>query len=269
MNDVFGPDYASAYDLLYAGKDYEAECDAIERALAEHGSFTARRLLDLGCGTGGHAIPLALRGYEVVGIDRSEAMLSAARVKATDVGVARRISFRRGDLVDTHVDPSCDAAIMMFAVLGYLARPRRATAALRNTHRNLCTGALLIFDFWYGPAVRREPPGPRQRIVEDGGERIVRLASSELDGEAETCTVSFQLRRMRGGSVIGETLEKHTLRYYDREPLRELLAASGFQMLHLGGFPDDQREPGETGWSAMCVARAVEPESATTFRPPS
>ena len=102
---------------------------------------------------------------------------------------------------------------------------------MRNIHRNLRTGALLIFDFWYGPAVRREPPGPRQRIVEDGGERIVRLASSELDGEAETCTVSFQLRRMRGGSVIGETPEKHTLRYYDREPLRELLAAS-----HRGRF---------------------------------
>ena len=65
---VFGAEYSAAYDLLYQDKDYEAEVDVIEHVFATHGHGRVRRVLDLGCGTGGHAAPLAQRGYEVVGI---------------------------------------------------------------------------------------------------------------------------------------------------------------------------------------------------------
>src|SRR5207248_11417549 len=71
IEGVFGPQYAEAYDTLYRDKDYSAECDAIEHVFRLYGIGPVRRVLDLGCGTGGHAVPLAERGYEVVGVDRS------------------------------------------------------------------------------------------------------------------------------------------------------------------------------------------------------
>jgi len=82
---VFGSCYAAAYDSFYAAKDYEAECRLLERVFEKYGAKPVRRILDLGCGTGGHAIPLARRGYTVVGIDRSEAMLVAAKAKSAAV----------------------------------------------------------------------------------------------------------------------------------------------------------------------------------------
>lgn len=67
MKELFGSDYANCYDALYAEKDYEAECDLIERVLRAHGDGKIGTILDLGCGTGNHALPLAERGFEVVG----------------------------------------------------------------------------------------------------------------------------------------------------------------------------------------------------------
>jgi SAM-dependent methyltransferase len=82
---VFGSAYSSAYDALYRDKDYQSECDLIERVFREYGTRPVHTILDLGCGTGNHAIPLAQRGYEVVGVDRSADMLEIAREKAEQI----------------------------------------------------------------------------------------------------------------------------------------------------------------------------------------
>jgi len=74
--------YAATYDALYRDKDYDGEVALVERLFREHGVGEVSSVLDLGCGTGSHAIRLAARGYEVVGVERSEAMLEVARRKA-------------------------------------------------------------------------------------------------------------------------------------------------------------------------------------------
>ena len=94
---VFGRDYAAAYDDLYQDKDYVAECDLIERVFETYGQGPTRRVLDLGCGTGGHAVILAKRGYDVVGVDRSPEMLERARALGSSArfatsGMGRRCS---------------------------------------------------------------------------------------------------------------------------------------------------------------------------------
>ena len=71
----------------------EQEVDFLERELA---LTPGARVLDLGCGAGRHAIELAKRGYDVVGIDISPTMLEAATKRAEEAGV--RVAFRQGDL---------------------------------------------------------------------------------------------------------------------------------------------------------------------------
>ena len=83
------------YEALFAnyGKTYDKECftqgtvgevDFVEREL---GADRAKRILDIGCGTGRHAIELARRGYRVTGFDLSEGQLELARKKAAAAGV--------------------------------------------------------------------------------------------------------------------------------------------------------------------------------------
>ena len=69
--------YARYYDLLYRDKDYLGETEFVERLIQRH-SPGARRILELGCGTGIHAVMLAEKGYEVTGLDLSEGMLEVA-----------------------------------------------------------------------------------------------------------------------------------------------------------------------------------------------
>ena len=59
MSEMFGAVYADAYDLLYQDKDYDAECDLIESLFKNYGESGIKSVLDLGCGTGNHAVPLA------------------------------------------------------------------------------------------------------------------------------------------------------------------------------------------------------------------
>ena len=179
---VFGQIYAGAYDALYAAKDYVGECDMIELLLAEFGTVgPIRRVLDLGCGTGGHAIPLAARGYDVTGIDVSPAMLARARDKAA-AGLGGAVAFHRGDIRGVRLGgPRFDGAIMMFAVLGYQQTLEDVEAALSTARAHLAAGAVLVFDVWHGPGVLADQPGPRCRAVETPAGRIMRRAESVLD----------------------------------------------------------------------------------------
>ena len=73
--------YAAYYDLLYADKDYAAESDWIH-GLIQDLRPGASSLLELGCGTGGHALHLARKGYSITGIDLSERMVALANAHA-------------------------------------------------------------------------------------------------------------------------------------------------------------------------------------------
>ncbi len=73
-------DFAYYYDLLTENVDYESRCDYIYNLLAENGVGKGI-LLDLACGTGSLSLLLGEKGYEVIGVDASEEMLSVAQEK--------------------------------------------------------------------------------------------------------------------------------------------------------------------------------------------
>lgn len=106
------------YETLFAnfGKTYDkesftqgtaGEVDFVEREL---GADRGKRILDIGCGTGRHAIELARRGYRVTGFDLSEGQLRRARKKAAEAGVL--VEFQRRDATRPHFKREFDAAIM-------------------------------------------------------------------------------------------------------------------------------------------------------------
>src|SRR5437763_2517392 len=128
--EQFGPEYASAYDSMYVDKDYERECDVVEEAFRRFADGPVRSVLDLGAGTGNHALPLARRGYEVAGVDLSDEMVEIARGKARDAGV--EVGFQQGDLRSVALARRFDAVLLMFAVLGYQRTNADVRAAFEN-----------------------------------------------------------------------------------------------------------------------------------------
>jgi SAM-dependent methyltransferase len=257
MTEMFGSVYADAYNSLYADKDYSAECDLIERLFEQYSESDVSSVLDLGCGTGCHALPLSRNGYEVVGVDRAATMLASAEksVAAADVA-SSRVRFEKGDIRSINLGRTFDAALMMFAVLGYQIENEDILAALRTARRHLRVGGLLILDYWYGPAVLRERPSDRVKIIQTESGRILRTASGALDTSRHTCAVRFHLWQLRDDRLIAETEETHMMRFFFPQELKFFLDCSGLRLLRLGAFPDVDKDPDETTWSSLAVACA-------------
>ena len=254
MNTVFGPTYARVYDLLYQNKDYAAECDLLERVFRQHASHRVKTILDLGVGTGNHALLLAARGYSIVGVDLSEDMLDIARSKAERQRLS--IAFHQGDVRQVDLGQAFDAVLMMFAVLGYQTENADILAALRAARRHLPPSGLLIADIWYGPAVLSQRPSDRVRIIHNGSNTILRTSSGELDLRHHICTVHFHTWHMNGREIVAEVEESHPMRFFFPRELELFLEVSGFHLLRLGGFPNFEKEPDESTWNIMAVAVA-------------
>lgn len=257
MNKVFGSVYADTYDAIYHDKDYIAECNLIERTFQTYADGAVRSILDLGCGTGNHAFPLAQRGYEVVGVDRSESMIARARSKVADSLHNGRSTFYQGDIRSVDLQQHFDAVLMMFAVLGYQPENAAVLSALRTARRHLSSGGLLIFDVWYGPAVLHQRPSQRVKVIPAREGQILRVTSGELDTSRHLCTVYYHVWRLEGGRLVGETEETHSVRYFFPLELNLFLECSGFTPIRLGAFPEFDHDPDETTWNVLGVARAV------------
>jgi SAM-dependent methyltransferase len=257
MTELFGCEYADAYDTLYKDKDYVEESQLIDHLLQVYGNGPIRTVLDLGCGTGNHALPLAQRGYQVVGIDRSAGMLESARKKALSWQIDGKANFYQDDICSFQVAQSFDASLMMFAVLGYQLENRDVLAALRTARKHLRPEGLLIFDVWYGPAVLRQGPSERVKVIPTDRGQILRVASGELDIGRHLCKVSYRLWNIEGDRPVRQTEETHLMRYFFPLELDLFLECSGFIPIRLGAFPEFDRRPDTTTWNVLGLARAV------------
>lgn len=253
---VFASTYANQYDAMYADKDYKAECDLVAAAATQRG-LQPRRLLDVGCGTGGHSLEWAGRGIDCVGIDLSPTMIELARSKAASANLPGQITWQVGDARTFEAEGTFDVATMMFAVLGYMTSNEDVIAALKNVRRHLKPGGLFAFDVWYGPAVLGVRPETRVRSIDgEGGLQTVRSASTEIDSFHHVAEVTFQLWTMQGDRYLGFTEEKHRMRYFFPQEIDLLLSMAGFGKPEIRAFPSGG-VPDDGTWNVYCTAVAL------------
>jgi SAM-dependent methyltransferase len=254
---VFDAAYADQYDRLYAQKDYRLECDLIESVAQRFARARPRTILDVGCGTGQHAIELAARGYELTGVDLSEAMLAHARRKSASLSAGSRLRWLQGDVRNFDASSTFDMAVMMFAVIGYLTSNAQVLEAMRNIRRHLVAGGIFVCDFWFGPAVLTERPTERVRIMPTEHGEVIRTTRTDLRILEHTAEVTFRLWEISGKQVVSDSCEMHRMRYYFPQEFALLLSCSGFELLQLSAFPTLDAAPTETTWNAFAVAKAI------------
>lgn len=255
MSEQFGSSYASAYDLFYSAKDYDHEVALLERTFQTHSTSEVASVVDLGCGTGNHAVRLGARGLQVTGVDRSPAMLAIAKAKAEQGSLD--LELIEGDVRELDLSRTFDAAISMFAVLGYQTSNEDVARMLMGVRKHLVTGGLFIFDAWFGPAVLMQGPTARFATFDLDGSTYLRASSGVLDLDAQCCIVSISTWQLDGDRLAGETHEEHPVRYFFPQELRLFLGHAGFELVSLVPFPSGEGEPDGSTWNVMVVAHAV------------
>jgi len=132
--------YAEAYDREVFTQGTKGEVDFIEKEIKRE---KATRILDIGCGTGRHALELARRGYRVVGVDLSAAQL--ARAKSLARAERLKVDFRRLDARGLKFQSAFDVALMLCeGAFPLMETDEMNFEIIRNAARALKPGGRLI-----------------------------------------------------------------------------------------------------------------------------
>lgn len=249
---VFGPLYSQIYDALYKDKDYQRECDYLEE-LFKMFRVKVKKILDLGCGTGNHSIELAKRGYEVIGIDISEKMITIATEKLKNLN-NRKIKFIRDDIRNFSLKERFDAVISMFAVIGYINENDDLIKTFSNVREHLKEDGIFIFDVWFGPAVINLKPTQKVKEIDiqEGG-KIFRITTPQLDVMKHIVEVNFKVIYINENNLhIFE--ENHKMRFFFPKELELMLKISGFKKVYLFPFLETERKPDENDWNITAVS---------------
>ena len=142
--------------------------DLVVALLRGAGITRGDHVLDLGCGKGAIAIPLAAKtGATVTGVDLMGAFVDRAQELAVEHGVSDLCTFRQGDMRKL-LDEIRDAAAVVYSSVGALGRIDDCVARLRGSIR---TGGFLVLDdgFLHDPS-KAGRPGYEHYHPRHGGE---------------------------------------------------------------------------------------------------
>jgi len=255
----FGEKYSKYYDIIYSDKNYEKECDYLEEIFKRYTKRKVRRILDVACGTGGHAIALAKRGYDVHASDISRSMVEIGRRKASKSGLDERVRFRQADMRNIQGEGGFDACICMFAAIDYLLDYDDVLKTFSSIHSQLLDGAVLVLDFWNGLAVLTVGPTERVKRIQIGDTLSMRWAKPVLKPLTNINSTEYTTIVIERGLLKDEFRETHVVRYFFPEEIRFLLQVGGFELISLHPFLEPEKEVTRSDWNITAVARMREP----------
>ncbi len=247
--------YAQCYDACYRKKDYTKECGYLESLFRKYLKRKPVSILDLGCGTANHSIILARRGYRITGVDASKSMLAIAREKSRKAG--KNLSFAHQNLKNFSIHKRFDAAICMFSVIDYILDTSAIKKTLKNIYGHLKPGSLFIFDFWNADAVVRHYSPSKKGTFINGHETIERRSRTKLFPLKQLCRVEYTCLLKSHGRVIDSIKERHTVRYFLIDDMKQFLSDSGFKIVNLHPFLNPNLKIRHSTWDVTIVAQKI------------
>ena len=214
-------EFAYFYDELNSEADYDALYRYISGELQAHG-IPSGILADLGCGTGDLTLMLAQAGYDVIGIDRSEEMLSVLREKADELDMTGRILLLRQDLLSLDLYGTIRAAVSTFDTYNHIGPADQFEKAIRKAAYFMEKGGVFIFDL--------NTPYKHQKIL--AGETFDIEAedadchwSNRYDEAARRVDITINIDYHETGEHFHEAFSEYS---YALETVRALLEKYGF-----------------------------------------
>ncbi len=139
FKDWFNSPY---YHLLYQHRD-EKEAEQFIKTLIAHLKPTVgMRMLDIACGKGRHSMVLADMGFDITGIDLSEASIKEAKLAESD-----SLHFYQHDMRRVFRINYFDYAFNFFTSFGYFKTRREHDNAIRMMSDSIKPGGILVIDY--------------------------------------------------------------------------------------------------------------------------
>ena len=217
------------YNLFYESKDYQSEAKYIHKKIQEY-KKNSNSILELGCGTGKHAINLTKFGYKILGIEKSKSMLKK-------VIKAKNLEFQQGDIREIKLQSKFDCVISLFHVMSYQIDNESLISVFRTAFNNLKKDGLFLFDFWFAPAVIHQKPMVRTKTLSTKNNTICRIAEPELLLDKNQVNVKYTYLDFDHYTKNFKTMnELHQIRYFSIPELEFVANETGFKVLSYEEF---------------------------------
>lgn len=205
------------YDAIYHDKDYQAEARYIATVIRARVPRAAS-VLDVGCGTGGHAPFLAAEhGFRVDGIDIEAGFVEHARARHP-AG-----TFTRADMTDFDLGRTYDAVICLFSAIGYVRDEpnlRRAVAAMA---RHSAPDGVLVVEPWFEPGAMRHGH-VTCRVADTVDGTICRMSHTTIEGSVSRLHFEYLIGSPTG---LRRVTELHELGLFTRRQMESAFVATG------------------------------------------
>ncbi len=245
--------YDAMHAVIIPGGSVAGDLEFYLRLARESGG----PVLELACGTGRVAWPLAEAGLEVTGLDLSAPMLRRAEAKraAFPPAVAARARFLPGDMRSFDLGREFALVLVPFRAFQSLLTPEDQRSCLAAVRRHLRTGGRLVLDlfdprldFCLPEGATRGPPLPLLRHPSNGNTLEVVVGGRENDPVRQVLRETWAFtEKAPDGRVLREERETLRLRWSYRYEMRHLLELCGFAVEaehsdFRGSAPDYGRE---------------------------
>jgi SAM-dependent methyltransferase len=225
--DFFDDDYLRIFGPLLPD---ERSADEVNAVVERLGLAPGARLLDLCCGPGRHAVPLAQLGYRVTGLDRSRRLLGRAAAGAA--GQGRRLDLVAADMRRLpFADASFDAVVNLFNAFGYLEDEAQDELVLAEVARVLAPGGRFLQELANREALVR---GWRDSDVSRTVDGLLVLQERTLDLRASRDLVHYTLLHPDGR----RSARRHSVRLYTLTELAAMLGRAGLELRAVWGDLD-------------------------------
>jgi ubiquinone/menaquinone biosynthesis C-methylase UbiE len=254
MNDGRSPSTQETWDAFFSDFYLRVHAGVEPRDEARGQALTAAALggcppggdlLDVACGFGRHAVPLAQAGYHVTGVDRSAPLLDEARRRAGNEPWPRLVQADYREL--PFADASFDAALNLYTSLGYLG-DEEDTNVLREVARVLRPGGQLVIETIHRDLLVRIFQESGWELLGEGRLLLEQRTFDPVGGVAQTTQTLIDKDGRRESRPFAT-------RVYTATELVAMLRAAGFAKTTCHG--DLSGAPFGTGTRLVIVARTA------------
>ncbi len=250
----FGSLYSQYYDLLYQDKDYFDEASYIEKLIYKYSRSENNTMLDMGCGTGRHAEIFCDKGWSVHGIDISKQMLEVAEQRSK--GREGDLSFSLSNISELSLNKKFDVVFSLFHVINYQNTNEDLVTFFKVAMDHLNDNGVLIFDFWYGPAVLTNRPNVRIKRLDNHEIKVTRIAEPTMFPDRNVVNVSYDIFIESRKDGLIRKHEDHEVRYLFDPELEMVCKNIGFDVVHKEHWMQGDK-PDFNSWNVVWVLRKI------------
>ena len=245
---------AKVYDKLNADIDYGAWADFIEKCFAKYLTEKPQIVLDLACGTGRMTRELVARGYDMIGVDGSEDMLSEAMYSYEREGILYLLQ----DMRNFELYGTVGAVVCCLDSINYLLEDSDLLSCFSTVHNYLDPGGVFVFDI-NSPYKFKNTYGDNAYILEDeddDGRAVFCGWQNSYDEASGICDFYLSIFEEDEDGAYIRSDEHQRERCYDLDAVRKSLETAKMELL--GVFSNYEfSEINDTDERWYIVARAI------------